>query len=121
MVTAYCCGVMNTRIRILLALLGCLVIGVNALAIELGHCDPVCCEAPCDPVLPAPVECGCCAATATAEASPMVTAHAPTSPAPALLPVLPALAAPSTVAAFAGHAPAPAPDAAPARSTILRN
>jgi hypothetical protein len=112
---------MNTRIRILMALLGCLVIGVNALAADLGHCDPICCEAPCDPVLPAPVECGCCAATATAVASPMLTAPVPTSPAPALLPVLPALAAPRAVAAFADHTPAPSPATAPARSTILRN
>lgn len=112
---------MNTRIRILLALMGCLVIGVNALAIELGHCDPVCCEAPCDPVLPAPVECGCCAATATAVASPMLTVQVPASPSPAVLPVLPALAAPRLVAALGSHAPAPAPSAAPTRSTILRN
>jgi len=112
---------MNTRIRILMALLGCLVIGVNALAADLGHCDPICCEAPCDPVLPAPVECGCCAATATAVASPMLTAHVPTSPAPALLPVLPALSAPSDVETHVNHTSAPAPHLAPARSTILRN
>ena len=74
---------MNTRIRILLALLGCLVIGANALAIDLGHCDPVCCEKPCDPVAPTPVECGYCTLTATAEASPMLVSVASPTPAPA--------------------------------------
>lgn len=112
---------MNARVRILLALLGCLVIGANALAIELGHCDPVCCDAPCDPILPAPVECGCCAVTATAEASPMLVSSASTGPAPAVLPVLPVLA-PTCVEATCLNAVAfLAPPPAAARSTILRN
>ncbi len=112
---------MNKRIRILLALLGCLVIGANALAADFGRCDPVCCEKPCDPVLPTPIECRDCAATATVEARPLLIAHAPTSPAPALLPVLPALTAPRVVAAIVIHASALAPVPAPARSSILRN
>jgi hypothetical protein len=112
---------MNTRIRILLALLGCLVIGANALAIDLGHCDPVCCEKPCDPVAPTPVECGYCTLTATAEASPMLVSVASPTPAPALLPVLPELA-PASVETFSlDSLPSLAPPPAPARSTILRN
>jgi hypothetical protein len=112
---------MNTRIRILLALLGCLVIGVNALAIELGHCDPVCCEAPCDPVLPAPVECGCCAVTATAEASPMLASSVSPGPAPGVLPVLPVLAPTRVETTCLNPVAILAPPPAAARSTILRN
>ena len=112
---------MNARIRILLALLGCLVVGANALAIEIGHCDPVCCEKPCDPVAPAPVECGCCALTATAESAPVLVAAAAPLATPVLTAVLPVLA-PAHVETFRLEAdPAAAPPAPPARSTILRN
>lgn len=112
---------MNTRIRIILALLGCLVFGANALAADLGHCDPVCCETPCDPVAPAPVECGCCAQAATVEASPMMVSPAPTAPSPALLPALPAAALAGATTFRLDDDLAPAPCVAPARSTILRN
>lgn len=111
---------MNTRIRILLALLGCLVFGGNALGTDLGHCDPVCCDEPCEALPLAPESCACCAVRSTAEADPMLPAAAPPAPLPALLPELPRLPVPAAIAATAGFCPAPAPLPAPPRRAVLR-
>ena len=111
---------MNARIRILLALLGCLVFGANALATDLGHCDPICCDDPCESVPLAPESCACCAVRSTAEADPMLPATAPPAPLPAALPMLPDLPAPTAPTLLAGFAPTPAPPPAPPRPTVLR-
>jgi hypothetical protein len=79
---------MNARIRILLALLGCLVFGGNALSADLGHCDPICCDEPCEAVPLEPEDCACCAVRSAAESDPMLPSVAPMAPLPALLPEL---------------------------------
>lgn len=111
---------MSTRVRFLLALLGCLVIGANALGAAHAHCDPLCCDEPCEsgPLAPAP-DCTCCAVRANTDTDPLLPT-VPPAPAPALLPTpadlpdLSAAGAPAAVNAL------PVPPPTTARSTILR-
>ncbi len=111
---------MNTRIRIVLALLGCLVFGGNALSADLGHCDPICCDEPCESVPIEPDDCACCAVRSAAESDPMLPSVAPPAPLPALLPELLLPPAPAALAAVTGFNPAPAPLPAPPRASVLR-
>ncbi|MBK6734274.1 MAG: hypothetical protein IPG61_09310 [bacterium] len=111
---------MNARIRILLALLGCLVFGGNALSADLGHCDPIGCDEPCEAVPLEPEDCACCAVRSAAESDPMLPSVAPPAPLPALLPELALLPAPAAHAAVTGFCPAPAPLPAPPRASVLR-
>ncbi|MBM4129546.1 hypothetical protein FJ250_00750 [bacterium] len=112
---------MPTRIRILLALLGCLMIGANALDAAPAHCDPLCCDEPCEsgPLAPAP-DCTCCAVRANTDTNPLLPTLTPPAPAPALLPTpagLPDLAA---AGAPAADSSLPVPPPTTARTTILR-
>jgi hypothetical protein len=75
---------MNVHVRILLALLGCLVFGGNALAVDPSHCDALCCDEPCESAPLAPEACACCAVHSTAEADTALPAVAPAAPLPAL-------------------------------------
>lgn len=111
---------MNARIRILLALLGCLVFGANALGAELVHCDPVCCDEPCEsgPLAPA-TDCACCAVRSTVAVDPMLPSAPPATPLPAVLPAVPNLFEPDTVNEPAGLTPAPAPAPVPVRACVL--
>ena len=84
-------AIMNARTRIVLALLGCLVFGGNALAIDLGHCDPLCCDEPCESRPLLPESCACCAVRSAAEADPMLPACAPAAPQPVALAAAPDL------------------------------
>lgn len=112
---------MNTRIRILLALLGCLVFGANALGAMPGHCDPVCCDVPCEsgPFAP-PTDCACCAVRGAVASDPLLPSQAPPAPVPALLPEPPLQPAPTASTAATGFCPAPAPLPAPPRLAVLR-
>ncbi len=108
---------MTSRTRILLALLGCLVLGGNAVVADAAHCDPLCCETPCDGVPLAPDACPCCVVRSAGAGDPMVPVApvaAPPAPAPvAALPDLPAVApaaaAPSVTCPAAPCARPPAP------------
>ncbi|MBK8164358.1 MAG: hypothetical protein IPK64_00185 [bacterium] len=112
---------MPKRIRILLALLGCLVIGANALAATHAHCDPLCCDEPCEsgPLAPVP-DCTCCAVRGSTDTDPLLPTLTPTAPQPALLPLPPALPTISTDAGPAALTAVPVPPPTPARTTILR-
>jgi hypothetical protein len=112
---------MHARIRILLALLGCLVIGANALAAAHAHCDPLCCDEPCEsgPLAPVP-DCTCCAVRGSTDTDPLLPTLTLAAPQPALLPLPPALPALSADAGSATLTAVPIPPPPPARSTILR-
>lgn len=102
---------MNQRVRILLALLGCLVFGANALGAIPGHCDPVCCAEPCEPgPLAPPPDCTCCSVRSTTDTDPMLPSLTSAPPLPAELPALPHLLG----IEFASHIPIPTPPPAPA-------
>lgn len=112
---------MTTRIRILLAVLACLVVATNALAAVQAHCDPLCCDEPCEsgPLAPVP-DCTCCAVRGHTDTDPLLPTMTPPVPAPALLPLpveLPS-AADAATPVVSGAVPIPPP--ATARSTILR-
>lgn len=114
---------MTTRIRILLALLGCLVIGANALGAAHAHCDPLCCDEPCEsgPLAPVP-DCTCCAVRGHTDTDPLLPTLATATPAPAplLLPLPAELPSAATAAAPAVPGSVPVPPPATTRSTILR-
>ena len=112
---------MNARIRILLALLGCLVIGANALGAAHAHCDPLCCDEPCEsgPLAPAP-DCTCCAVRGNTDLGPLLPTMAPPAPVPALLPMPVELPTADAAAAPAAPTCVPIPPPPTTRSTILR-
>lgn len=111
---------MNKRIRILLALLGCLVFGANALGADLGHCDPVCCAEPCEsgPLAPPP-DCTCCSVRSTADTAPMLLSPTSATPMPAVLPALPRLIGIQVASHVLDLAPLPAPAPPPVRASVL--
>lgn len=115
---------MPTRFRILIALLGCLAFGGNAIAADLYRCDTLCCATPCESAPLAPDDCPLCAVRGAVGADPMVPvmpAGASTVPAPAaVMPALPALAPAAAALPAAAVAPCPAPLPAPPRPTVLR-
>ena len=111
---------MNARIRILLALLGCLVFGGNALSADLGHCDPICCDEPCEAVPLEPEVWDGGAVGSPSGIEPRLPAGFPMAPEPALLPELVVPPAPPALAALTGFNPAPAPLPAPPRASVLR-
>ena len=82
---------MTTRTRIVLALLGCLVLGGNAVAADLSHCDRVCCDTPCDTAPLAPDDCACCVVRSAGLGDPLLPSVTPAAPQPALAPALPDL------------------------------
>jgi hypothetical protein len=112
---------MNARVRILLALLGCLVIGANALGVAPAHCDPLCCESPCEsgPLAPAP-DCTCCAVRTNTDTDPLLPTLAPPAPAPALLPLPTEMPAATADGAPVALASVPIVPPLTARSSILR-
>lgn len=112
---------MHARIRILLALLGCLVIGANALAAAHVQCERLCCDEPCEtgPLAPVP-DCAFCAVRGNTDIDPLRATITPAAPQPALLPLPPALPAISADAGPTALTAVPIPPPTPARSTILR-
>jgi len=113
---------MNARIRILLALLGCLVFGGNALAVDLSHCDALCCDEPCESAPLVPESCACCAVHRTSEPDTALPAVAPSAPLPALIAVLPSLPdLTGGLSCVASLTLAPAPSPPSQRTAILRN
>jgi hypothetical protein len=111
---------MNARIHILMALLGCLVFGGNALATELRHCNPLCCDEPCESRPLVPESCARCAVRSTAEADPMLPPLASATSLPAVMPATPALPRLNSIDGLAAQPSAPAPSPLAARSSILR-
>ena len=112
---------MNAHVRILLALLGCLVFGGNALAVDPSHCDPLCCDEPCESAPLAPESCACCAVHSTAEADTALPAVAPAAPLPALAAASPLLPDPTILCRTEGLTLAAAPFPLSRRTVILRN
>lgn len=112
---------MNARIRILLALLGCLVFGANALGAVPGHCDPLCCAEPCEsgPLAP-PTDCACCAVRGDLASDPLLPSLIPAAPQPALLTLPADLPATAVSANFDGVPAVPGLAPPVARPTILR-
>jgi len=116
----YTWAVMNARIHIFLALLGCLVFGGNALAAELSHCLPLCCDEPCESRPLVPESCASCAVRSAAAADPMLPSFAPAAPLPAVVPAAPALPRLNSNSCPAALPPAPALSPLAARSRFLR-
>lgn len=112
---------MSTRVRILLALLGCLAFGAHALAAAPGHCDPLCCDEPCEsgPLAP-PTDCTCCAVRGDMATDPLLPSLAQPAPQPALLPQAADLPPIAVAAESDDRAPAITSAPPPARLVILR-
>ena len=111
---------MKAHLRILLALLGCLVFGGNALATDLSHCDVLCCDEPCESAPFVPDACACCAVHSTADVKTVLPAVAPVAPLPALAATLPSLPEMAGQPCAPGLSPAPAPSPQPPRVDVLR-
>jgi hypothetical protein len=111
---------MKAHVRILLALLGCLVFGGNAIATDMGHCDVLCCDEPCESAPFVPESCACCAVRSTAETDPALPLVVPAAPLPALAAALPSLPEMTSFPCAAGVNPVPAPSPPSQRTTILR-
>jgi len=111
---------MKAHVRILLALLGCLVFGGNAIATDSGHCDTVCCDEPCESAPFVPASCACCAVRSATETDPALPSVVPAAPLPALMAVLPSLPDMTSLPCAAGSAPVPAPSPPSQRTAILR-